>query len=74
MVMISKGLFLFSLLWCAATLAAPVIQVDNEIELFKRTGSTQSDPTDAYFDITNWPDIAEEDCFVMLCVEGGNLV
>lgn len=32
---------------------------------------TQSDPFDVTFNIAGWPNIAEEDCRIMLCELGG---
>lgn len=71
---LTSRLCLFSLL-CSATLAAPVAEPINEAELVKRVpGASAADPIDANFDITNWPNIAEENCYAMLCLLGGNRV
>lgn len=41
----------------------------------KRTqGTTRDNPIPITFDITNWPNIAEEDCYAMLCIFGGQRV
>ncbi|RAO73004.1 uncharacterized protein BHQ10_009016 [Talaromyces amestolkiae] len=36
--------------------------------------SSRANPIDATFDITLWPNIAEENCFAMLCLQNGNRV
>lgn len=37
-------------------------------------GDSMLEPIDAYFDTRDWEDIAEQDCYVMLCVLGGRRV
>ena len=73
-------LCLFSLL-CSTTLAAPVAELFdefdgpfNETELVKRNLGDQDDPIDATFNIANWPNIAEQDCYAMLCLLNANRV
>ncbi|KAM0811978.1 hypothetical protein AB5N19_14295 [Seiridium cardinale] len=39
----------------------------------RRTGD-ENNPIDAEFDVTGWPVSAEFNCYIMLCVEGGNRV
>ncbi|KAG2024222.1 hypothetical protein GB937_003869 [Aspergillus fischeri] len=56
--------------------AAPVIEPTDETGLVARTGNTapggsKGNPKAATFDITGWEDIAEEDCYVMLCLKDG---
>jgi hypothetical protein len=47
----------------------------SEAKLVKRVpGDSASNPIDADFDITGWPNIAEENCYAMLCLLGGNRV
>jgi hypothetical protein len=71
---LTSRLCLCSLL-CSATLAAPAAEPINEAELVKRApGDSAADPIDAVFDITHWPNIAEENCYVMLCLLNGNRV
>lgn len=48
-------------------------ELQTDIDLEKRANS-QSNPTDAYFDVSGWPDIAEEDCKMMLCDFNGERV
>jgi hypothetical protein len=71
---LTSRLCLFSLL-CCATLAAPVAEPIDEAELVKRVpGDSATNPIDATFNITNWPNIAEENCYAMLCLFDGNRV
>ncbi|KAF1990254.1 hypothetical protein K402DRAFT_401118 [Aulographum hederae CBS 113979] len=70
----TTSLCLYSLLFSAA-LAAPTAEVHGESQLVKRDpGDSKEDPLPATFDISNWPDIAEENCFAMLCLRGGDRV
>ena len=65
-------------------LATPVDLVNNQTmmrrggmdvaHVWRRAPGDQDNPVDATFDITGWPNIAEEDCFAMLCLEGGKRV
>lgn len=75
---------LFSLSW-AVVLAAPVDGRNDELLVPRNTtqpgklvprapGDTASDPIDITFDITGWPNIAEENCYAMLCLLNGNRV
>lgn len=67
------GFCLFSLLG-SAVIAAPaaVMQVT---ELVKRVpGDGKTDYIDATFDTTHWPNIAEQNCYAMLCLLSGNRV
>ena len=41
-------------------------------DLVKRVGETRFNPVHATFDITGWPGIAEENCYAMLCMHGGD--
>lgn len=76
------GKFCLFLFWWTATIAVPITELVDEIEtrenvtyIMKReAGDSASDPVNAEFDITGWENIAEEDCFVMLCLRGGNRV
>ncbi|KAF4162545.1 hypothetical protein CNMCM6936_001974 [Aspergillus lentulus] len=60
-------------LFCSPALAAPVDNLADEAALITRAdrGSVKSNPKDATFDVTGWKDISEEDCYVMLCLKGG---
>ncbi|GFF70574.1 hypothetical protein IFM47457_02670, partial [Aspergillus lentulus] len=63
-----------SLLVCFLS-AAPVIEPTHETGLVARTGNTapggsKGNRKAATFDTTGWEDIAEEDCYVMLCLKG----
>ena len=71
--MISKSLVLLTLLFSAA-FAAPIGDSSNNEGLVKRAGGSRNDPIHATFDITGWEDIAEENCFAMLCVRDGDQV
>lgn len=78
-------LCIFSLL-CSATIAAPLADVPladgmnepdvafNKRDLGKRVLRDQNNPIDVTFNIAGWPNIAEQDCFAMLCLLGGNRV
>lgn len=73
--MVFQNLYLSILLCCAATLGAPVpeaLNVTESVTLLERSSATN--PIDATFDITGWPNIAEENCFAMLCLRNGNRV
>lgn len=73
---------------CCMTVAAPITTGDeNELmdndsifskgneTLTKRVpGANRNNPIDATFDITNWEDLAEQNCQIMLCLMGGNRV
>lgn len=77
--MLSKALtsqtFLLSLLFSVA-FAAPFNE-PVEAGLVARAGDggepgkSKSNPKNAEFDISNWEDISEEDCYAMLCLKGG---
>lgn len=70
-------LCLFSLL-CYTAIAAPILDSTDESDvsfnesavLQKRVPGDASDPWLKNFDTTNWPNIAEENCFAMLCLFG----
>ena len=80
-------LCLLSLLYSIVS-AAPMAAVDtneslrNESSLSKDIGvlTTRApgdsflEPIDATFDITGWESIAEQDCYVMLCLMNGRRV
>lgn len=73
--MVFKDLCLLFLLCCSATLGAPVPEATNITEsLTFPKRNTRANPIDATFDITLWPNIAEENCFIMLCLQNGNRV
>ncbi|KAF2963464.1 hypothetical protein GQX73_g10109 [Xylaria multiplex] len=66
---------------CSAILAAPLAESSVEYgtdydksQLSTRASGTRNDPKDAFFNIAGWENIAEEDCFAMLCLMGGNRV
>ncbi|KAJ5195301.1 uncharacterized protein N7498_008739 [Penicillium cinerascens] len=71
--MISKNLFFLTLLFPAA-FAAPIGDSSNNEGLVKRAGGSRNDPVHATFDITGWEDIAEENCYAMLCIRNGDRV
>ncbi|KAI0546004.1 hypothetical protein F4679DRAFT_599062 [Xylaria curta] len=69
------------LLCCSVVLGAPITESEVEHEtdyannqLSRRAGGSKNDPKDASFDITGWENIAEEDCYAMLCLMGGERV
>ncbi|OAL54467.1 hypothetical protein IQ07DRAFT_583757 [Pyrenochaeta sp. DS3sAY3a] len=65
------GLVLYLL--CSTILAAPSIKLPyRAVQPQKR--NTRDNPTPVTADISGWPDIAEFDCWKMLCHEGGNRV
>ncbi|KAI0528410.1 hypothetical protein GGR58DRAFT_509383 [Xylaria digitata] len=75
------GKFCVLLVCCSAILAAPLAGSSvehgadyDEIRLSARGDGTQNDPKDAFFNIAGWQNIAEEDCYAMLCLMGGNRV
>jgi hypothetical protein len=71
---LATGLCLVSLLWPAA-LAAPVAEAIKGVELEKRyAGESPGNPIMAYFNVGSWPNIAEENCYAMLCLNRGILV
>lgn len=70
-------LCLLSLTFTTA-LAAPATDLISELEtreevrdLTRRAGESESNPVDATFDISGWENIAEMNCYVMLCLKGG---
>ena len=71
----TKLLCVLSLL-CSVTFAAPVAGSIDGTQLMKRgvPGRDKSNPIDATFDITGWPDLAEEDCYAMLCLGKGTVL
>ncbi|KAF7155894.1 hypothetical protein CNMCM5623_008774 [Aspergillus felis] len=63
-------------LFCSLALAAPVDKLADDAALIARAddngkGSRKSNPKDATFDVTEWKDISEQDCYVMLCLKDG---
>lgn len=66
-------LSLLSLLYCTA-FAAPATN-HSEVDLVKRApGDSRNEPIDAHFDTDGWSTIAEQDCYIALCILGGNRV
>ena len=71
--------FVLSLL-CSVTIAAPVIDFIDGIAHLKRGNGesgqpgTKDNPKDATFDVTDWPDLAEQDCYAMLCLGKGTVL
>jgi hypothetical protein len=63
----------FLLLSSPFAIAAPAIDV-SDITIVKRAAGTEADPHDARFNIDGWESIAEQDCYIMLCVLGGRRV
>ncbi|KAI1138391.1 hypothetical protein F5Y05DRAFT_413012 [Hypoxylon sp. FL0543] len=61
-------------LWWSATIATPIETGENAKHIIKRAGNSPSDPIDAEFNTAGWENIAEEDCYVMLCLKNGNRV
>ena len=53
----------------AATLAAPATELQS-----RALGDSEGNPYDVQFDISTWPNIAEEDCYIALCRIGGRRV
>jgi hypothetical protein len=66
----TKLLCVLSLL-CSVTFAAPVVGGDSDGTAQGTPGSSEDNPIDATFDITGWPDLAEENCYAMLCLGKG---
>jgi hypothetical protein len=55
--------------------ALPVAETSDGLALIKRApGDSSTNPIAATFDISNWADIAEENCYVMLCMYAGNRI
>ncbi|KAH9894578.1 hypothetical protein F4778DRAFT_784013 [Xylariomycetidae sp. FL2044] len=52
----------------------PDVKADQRAAVVLETRNTQNNPIDATFDVSGWPDIAEENCYVMLCVFNGQRV
>ena len=72
--LVSQIFLLF--LSCSPVFAVPVNGSRGEADLIARAGNngkgtSKSNPKDAKFDITGWEDIAEDDCYVMLCLKNG---
>ncbi|KAF4153157.1 hypothetical protein CNMCM6069_001119 [Aspergillus lentulus] len=64
------------LLSCSPVFTVPVNVPGGGADLIARAGNngkgtSKSNPKDATFDVTGWEDIAEEDCYVMLCLKNG---
>ncbi|KAI1170211.1 hypothetical protein F4777DRAFT_584136 [Nemania sp. FL0916] len=77
------GKLLFFYLSCSSTFAIPVSEVLRDVEdsenitysiMTRGDGSSKSSPVDASFDISGWENIAEENCYIMLCLMDGNRV
>jgi hypothetical protein len=49
---------------CSVVVAMPI----KEADIAKRTPGDANDPIEATFDVSNWQNIAEENCFAMLCL------
>jgi hypothetical protein len=70
--------FVLSILWVAAQ-AAPLSKprgaIDNDIvmKVIPRDIGDENNPIPATFDVSGWQDIAEGNCYVILCDYGGNL-
>lgn len=74
---VSKALLF--LLLASPSLTTPIIEPDAAgtptiAEIKPRATGDQNSPIDAEFDVTGWPLSAEFNCYVMLCVLGGNRV
>ena len=73
-----RRLCLLSIL-CYAAVAAPIVDGTDEFDvsfnesavLQKRVPGDANNPWPKNFDTTNWPNIAEENCYAMLCLFGG---
>lgn len=67
---------LFVSLCFSAAFAAPVNE-PVEAGLVARAGdggdpgTSRNNPKNAELDISNWEDVSEEDCYAILCLEGG---
>lgn len=72
---IYKLLWVLSLLY-SITLAFPVAESSDGSSLMERAtpGSSKDNPINADFDIAKWPDLAEEDCYAMLCLGMGTVL
>ncbi|KAI1264706.1 hypothetical protein F5Y18DRAFT_389847 [Xylariaceae sp. FL1019] len=51
-----------------------VEQPSNMTDLVKRARGDENNPITVNFDVSEWQGIAEQDCYVILCDYGGNLV
>ncbi|ETS83891.1 hypothetical protein PFICI_05767 [Pestalotiopsis fici W106-1] len=72
---VSKALLLF--LAASPSLATPILESDTagtptNVDIKPRATGDQAEPIEASFDVTGWPLSAEFNCYVMLCVLGGN--
>jgi hypothetical protein len=72
---------------CSVATAAPVLEDLNQSDMFfnetglekRAAGDTEAEPIEATFDPYagdkgGWPNIAEENCYAMLCMLGGQRV
>lgn len=74
---VSVALHIFLL--ASPVLTTPILEPDAAgtppyTEIKPRRIGDQNDPIDAEFDVTGWPLSAEFNCYIMLCVMGGNRV
>jgi hypothetical protein len=69
-----SGIVLLSGLFLVSAIAIPVENPSGPGLLKRAPGDTQYEPIEATFDIHDWPNIAEEDCYITLCILGGNRV
>lgn len=71
---LTSGLCLMSLFFSVA-LTVPVNEPMEHSGLSARAGtndgSSRQNAKEATFDVTGWEDIAEENCYDMLCLRGG---
>jgi hypothetical protein len=70
--------YFWSILLCglflAPGLSIPVTQ-PSATQLLKRApGDSPVEPIEARFNISGWRDIAELNCYNMLCIRGGNRI
>lgn len=70
-----------SYILCYTTIAAPIAEhfegldpIFNDTIFEKRALGDQNEPFDITFNIEGWENIAEENCFAMLCLLNGNRV
>jgi hypothetical protein len=56
------------------TIAAPVSDVTPDSLVKRGDGSKKESPRRGVFKIEGWLDLAEVDCYIMLCIIGGNVL
>lgn len=76
LISVSKTLLLALL--ASSAFATPILE-ESDVDgtptnaaIKPRATGDQGEPIDASFDVTGWPLSAEFNCYVMLCIMGGN--